>query len=336
MVTVGTRMPPRVPSGSVTLATLFVAGSFVMGGCTRSPHANRASTQRSEAPPGFWKHWGDGRAEVNGYAVVQPRYGSLRPGEAVHIYVTETMRHDKRVKADSNSDDAFPVMKLNSTLDFQTGLYDYNVMTSTFVPLGGETPRGIPTKISFSMQEWCGVTHAEAQAEHAFGEPVRALSLSNHHYFDRRNAQDSELSVPDNGIAADALPIVVRGLAGTFATPGTRRDVNMVARLYDIHTQDLGWTWHPATVVVDNATRTTIVPAGSFTTFLVEIEQSGTLAYRYAVEHDPPHRIIAWDGPEGERGELTGTTRTAYWKHQRPDDAALRADLGLPPSTWPE
>jgi len=299
------------------------------------PEARSDALGASTASTEFWEHWGDGRAEINGYSVIQPRYGSLRSGVAVHVYVTETMRHDKRVKTDGPTDDAFPVMKLNATLDFQTGIYDYSVMTSTFVPLSGETPRGIPTKVSFSMQEWCGITHAEMKAEHAFGKPARQLSLSNHHYFDRKTVTDGTLVVPENGVVADALPIVVRGLAGSFAPPQTRRPVVVAPRLYDIHTQDMAWAWRKATLVGHTETRTTVVPAGAFDTRTIEVDLSGALIYRYEVERAPPYRIIAWDGPEGERGELTGTLRTEYWNQQHPEHEALRTELGLPLPSWP-
>ncbi len=28
----------------------------------------------------FWAHWGDGKAELNGYVLKQPRYGAVRRG----------------------------------------------------------------------------------------------------------------------------------------------------------------------------------------------------------------------------------------------------------------
>ncbi|HEX8953647.1 MAG TPA: hypothetical protein VF945_17440, partial [Polyangia bacterium] len=37
----------------------------------------------------FWKVWGDGKAELDGYALVEPRYGQPREGTAVAIFVTE-------------------------------------------------------------------------------------------------------------------------------------------------------------------------------------------------------------------------------------------------------
>jgi hypothetical protein len=47
----------------------------------------------------------------------------------------------------------YPVLKLNAVRKFQTGIYDYSVLTSTFA----RTAAGFPVaKLSFSIQEWCG------------------------------------------------------------------------------------------------------------------------------------------------------------------------------------
>jgi len=86
----------------------------------------------------FWKQWGDGQAELSGYDLTFPRYGQLRRGVAVTIFVTETFSNTLRVKADPGKhppSDEFPVMKLNLIEDYQTGVYDYNDMTSSFVAL---------------------------------------------------------------------------------------------------------------------------------------------------------------------------------------------------------
>src|SRR5262245_11906874 len=72
----------------------------------------------------FWKHWGDNRAELSGYELVFPRYGTLRKGTAVAIFVTETFSSSLRVKSDPGkhpASDEFPVMKLNLVEDFSTG-----------------------------------------------------------------------------------------------------------------------------------------------------------------------------------------------------------------------
>src|SRR5437879_1004520 len=48
----------------------------------------------------FWKWWGDGKAELDGYALTQPRYGEPREGTAVLVFVTEDFSDSARVKAD--------------------------------------------------------------------------------------------------------------------------------------------------------------------------------------------------------------------------------------------
>ena len=47
----------------------------------------------------FWAHWGDGKGELNGYRLIQPRYGEKRAGTAVLVYVTEDFSDALRVKA---------------------------------------------------------------------------------------------------------------------------------------------------------------------------------------------------------------------------------------------
>ena len=79
----------------------------------------------------------------------QPRYGELRHGTAVLVYVTETFTQAQRVKSDGKHTDEMPVLKLNEVRDFQTGIYDYNTMLSVFVRSGTLAP----VKISFASSE---------------------------------------------------------------------------------------------------------------------------------------------------------------------------------------
>ena len=72
----------------------------------------------------FWAHWGDGKAELNGYALLQPRYGAVRAGTAVHVFVTEDFSDSLRVKADPGkhpASDVYPVMKLNACATSRPG-----------------------------------------------------------------------------------------------------------------------------------------------------------------------------------------------------------------------
>ena len=147
----------------------------------------------------FWKHWGDGRAELNGYRLTQPRYGVNRDGSAVLVFVTEDFSDSLRVKADPGKHpaaDVYPVMKLNVIRSFQTGIYDYNTMTSVFARVAAGWPL---VKVSFSSQEWCG--HVWHQIVPGKGGVAGLF----HSYFDGEADGKDALPLPEGGVFEDAL-----------------------------------------------------------------------------------------------------------------------------------
>jgi hypothetical protein len=103
----------------------------------------------------FNSYWYSGKAEITSYKLSQVRYGEIHEGTAVNIFVTENFLPEKQVKADYINEKNIPVLKLNSTKKFTTGIYPYSLMTSTFSPI---KPNKNALKISFSAQEWCGNT----------------------------------------------------------------------------------------------------------------------------------------------------------------------------------
>src|SRR5258706_8383916 len=160
----------------------------------------------------FWSTWGDGRAELAGYDLTIPRKNQPRRGVAVTVFVTETFSNSARVKADPGKHppaDEYPVMKLNLVKDYQTGIYDYNEMISSFValqPVNGRAA-GSPTKISFSRQEWCG------QIYHQLLFEAKTIRATRHSYFDGDGDRQRELDYAPDGVAEDALPLWARGMA---------------------------------------------------------------------------------------------------------------------------
>ena len=103
----------------------------------------------------FNQYWYDGNAEITSYKLSQVRYREIHEGRAVTIFVTEDFLPEKQVKADYQNEKNIPVLKLNSTKKFLTGVYPYSLMTSTFSPVDNDIH---PLKITFSSQEWCGNT----------------------------------------------------------------------------------------------------------------------------------------------------------------------------------
>jgi len=288
----------------------------------------------SQAPPGFWERWGDGQAELSGYALTQPRYGELRHGEAVLVVVREDFTLAQRVKSDGGHDDEYPVLKLNEVRDFQTGIYDYNLLTSTFLPLGGQTPRGLPTKLSMSMQEWCGSATEQLLFDLGRGGALSARR-SRHSYFDGEGDQQDTVALPAGTVAADGLPLLVRGLVGELTPPGGTAQVQLLPRLTDLRLQHRPLEIQSASLARAATPTTVTVPAGTFSVETWTLRAGDKLSH-YQVELAPPHRLVAWDRSDGEAGQLTGSRRGAYWTEHSEGDEALRAELGLPAHTWPQ
>ncbi len=106
----------------------------------------------------FSRYWYAGKAEITSYKLSQVRYGEIHEGIAVNIFVTEDFLPDKQVKADYRDKKNIPILKLNSTKKYVTGIYPYSLMTSTFSPVD-INQRAL--KVSFSAQEWCGNTFVQ-------------------------------------------------------------------------------------------------------------------------------------------------------------------------------
>lgn len=131
----------------------------------------------------FKKYWYAGEAEITSYNLKQARYGEIREGSAVLIYVTEPFHKTKQVKADENNSNNIPVLKLNSTKNYLTGIYPYSIMSSSFYPVHDNQHA---LKISFSSQEWCGQVYAQLNNRDAF-------EINSHSYFETEADQNLEL-----------------------------------------------------------------------------------------------------------------------------------------------
>jgi hypothetical protein len=278
----------------------------------------------SEPYPGFWKRWGDGQAELAGYDLTMPRYGQPRPGVAVTIFVTEPFSKSARVKADPGKHppaDETPVMKLNLVRDFPTGVYDYNEMVSAFV----EIPTGLPLKISFSRQEWCGHIYQQALFDAA---KVRIVS---HSYFDGEADQQVELPLAREAIAEDALLLVARGFAKPALAPGETKMVRMMTAFGTLKGKE-----GPAQFVGVKLSRSAkpvkvTVPAGTFDADLWTVDMGMAYKREVWVERGGDGRILKWQASSGEKAELLQSARMKYWELNGPAGQAELSKLGLRP-----
>lgn len=115
----------------------------------------------------FNDYWYTGKAELNSYELKQSRYGDIRKGEIVLVFVTEPFSLSKQVKLDNPKkagNDHVSVMKLNNIRKFTTGIYDYSIVSSTFTPVDlKKYPHTL--KLNTSIQEWCGHTFTQLNLE---------------------------------------------------------------------------------------------------------------------------------------------------------------------------
>ena len=278
----------------------------------------------------FWRWWGDGQAELAGYDLITPRYGELRHGTAVTIVVTETFSEEKRVKADPGrhgKTDEFPVMKLNLIQDFATGVYDYNLMTSAFVALTSRHQRapGSATKVSFSAQEWCGHAYAQLLFD------TRYARFTGHSYFDGEADSTSGVSVPSDAIAEDALLLWARGFVTPVLAPGDSATVPLTGSLRQARLTHQPLLQTPVHLTRSTDATSITVPAGTFACDVLNARVEGGRLWTFWVEAAAPHRIVQWTCNDGERGQLLGSDRMAYWRMNGPGGEAALARLGLTP-----
>lgn len=300
----------------------ILAGLTLMAGCSTA--ASRPPPPAPPTPEGFWEHWGDGRAELAGYELVQPRYGSPRRGSAVLITVTEDFTRASRVKSDGRHGDEFPVVKLNAVRDFSTGIYDYNLLTSAFVPLDGSLAAGQPTKVSFSSQEWCGHVY-----DQLIVDPSEAR-WTGHSYFDGEADREQSLALPAGAVFEDAMPLAGRDLGGLLVAPGEEREVAWLPSMYRHRFEHRPLAWTRATLSRSAKTREEAVPAGTFAVYDLTATMADGSSSTWSFEAAFPHRLVAWSSSDGESGRLTGSMRDAYWTHSANGEEARRAALGLP------
>lgn len=152
-----------------------------------TPEINGVSEPKSEVvnpktklSDDFKDYWYNGEAEITSYKLEQARYGELREGTAVLVFVTEDFLPDSQVKADSYSKNNTPVLKLNTTKNFITGIYPYSIMQSTFYPVANNQHA---LKISTSIQEWCGHVYTQLNNRDTY-------EITSHSYF-QGEADDS-------------------------------------------------------------------------------------------------------------------------------------------------
>ena len=230
------------------------------------------------------------------------------------IYVTEPFLAEKQVKADRNNPDNIPVLKLNATKKYLTGIYPYSIMSSTFYPVYDNQHA---VKTSLSMQEWCGHVYSQINNREKF-------EFTSHSYFE--SEADQNLSIEKNmleneiwnkiRISPSDLPI---------------GDFKMVPSLEYIRLRHKKFGAYDANASIESKGNTSI-----YTISYPQLER--TLAITFSTSF--PYRVEGWTeefksgfGPNAKTLETKATRlkslKTPYWGQNSNDDLVLRDSLGL-------
>ena len=258
----------------------------------------------------FKNYWYNGEAEISSYKLEQARYGELRDGSAILVFVTEDFLPEKQVKADNYSKANTSVLKLNATKNFNTGVYPYSIMQSTFYPVSN-TSHAI--KVSCSVQEWCGHVYSQLNNRDLF-------EITSHSYFEREADQDFKL---DKAILENELWTQLRLDPKTLPTG----DLKIIPSLEYIRLKHIEFKAYDAKAELKNGTYTITYP-----------DLNRTLAINFNTQF--PYTISGWeetykDGYGLNAKTLTTkatklkTIKSAYWNKNTNADENLRETLQL-------
>jgi hypothetical protein len=255
--------------------------------------------------------WFNG-AEINRYDLSQSRYGQAHPGHAEFIFVTEPFLTQQQVKDERGLHPATDVLKLNALRTFNTGIYSYRTMTSTFRPIDLATyPHALKT--TTSVQDWCG---------HAFQQINRrgtGWSVELRSYFENEGDQNTELS---ESWLEDELWLLVR-LDPEELPTGLIRVVPGALTTRFAH-QPI----QPRQAVGKLVTG---LKQSTYTLSYPDLQRSLEIHFDSAF----PHIIRSWEERSSQgitKAVLTHRImNSAYWSEHAPSDRDKRQQLGLEP-----
>jgi len=299
-----------------------------------------AATQLQKNP-----FWHDGKAEISSYTLEYPRYGEKRTGTAVAIFVTEPISRATRIKIERpghDPADMLQVMKLNLVKDFQTGVYDYNLMTSVFLALQPFDDRkaGSVAKVSFSAQEWCGQAYQQVLFR------ANGVEDSWHSYFQAEGDGKQLLPAENAGLSEDALLLWARGWAEPVLNSGESRQAKVLRSLEHSRLRHVPVSWLDATLsrgaeLIDVKTAHENIKCRVLSVVIKKQSPAGSkanadsagadLTWTIYVEDAAPNRVVQWETSDGERAILNKSARMPYWQLQSNADESKLKELDLKP-----
>lgn len=304
---------------------LFATISILIVSCKEQPKTEEVATtpekpisilnnEKVKFSDEFKAYWYAGEAELASYKLDQARYGEMRDGHAVLIFVTEDFLSQEQVKADRYSKENIPILKVNFTKKFNTGVYPYSIINSIFYPVNNKNHA---IKLAFASQEWCGHVYTQLNNHGDF-------NLTSHSYFEGEADQDFSLS---QNILEDELWAQLR-IDPNSLPQGNIRLIPALEYSRLLHKP-----------IEAHQAMAELVANGEESTYTVtysDIERILKINFQTAF----PHQILGWEetrksGFGGNaktmttKATLIKTIKSAYWTKNHNADLGLRKEMGI-------
>ncbi len=287
---------------------------LTMMSCQSQPQENLPAATPAA---GFNDYWYAGKAEIASYDLDQSRYGEIRQGHAVLIFVTEDFSKSKQVKLDypqRSLKDKIGVLKLNFTKKFNTGIYPYSMMQSVFTPIDRNNhPNSLKT--TMSSQEWCGHTYTQLNLK------KDSYEIASYSYFEQEGDKQSTL---DKTLLEDEIWNLIR-LDYKNLPIG---EVEIIPGVF--HARLLHESLLPTKASAS------LTEHGQKVTYLLDYKKEKR-SLSITFEKVFPHKILSWEettkGLDGKvlttKATLKKILHTDYWNKNKNKHAYLRDSLGL-------
>lgn len=291
--------------------------TLLLTACTAPPVQQESRTYAYHPDPSFNDHWNDGLAEVNRFRLTQSRYGQLREGDAILIFVTETHDTKTHVKMNNPNQGDLPVLKLNHYRRFPTGLYPYTFMTSTYSPVD-TAHAAFPSRITHSMQEWCGQVYLQVDQW-----TEQQVTYQLHSYFE----DESRHTTLPVHYTEDGLLNLIRLAPEQFP----KGETSVVPAVHYLRFTHQPWQAAKAIGTYEQVTTWSYVSDTVQQFQLVYPELNREVNYYIASAF--PYDVLGWEtfskGQLESRGVRTYLERLPYWQMNALADSSWVDTLGM-------
>lgn len=274
----------------------------------------------------FGDYWYQGKAELNRFDLEQVRYGEIRHGDAVLVFVTEDFLKTKQVKYEFGDDktDVQSVLKLNFNRRYFTGIYPYSLLTSTFLPI--RSSDGHALKVSFTAQEWCGHTFMQ------LNNREKKFQIQQNSYFQAEGDKRFEL---EHTLLEDEVWTMIR-INPDLLPVG---DINVIPSMQYIRLFHKEYMDYSATVTKSaiNNSELSSAPLTKYEIKYYDLPRSLSITFG----NEFPFEILAWEETYQSQNDnrndgllVTKAVRTNkimldYWSKNSVADSVYRYELGL-------